>query len=78
MLKKLWLCRNIRKFYKIFGKTLDVVPCRIRIKDLRQDGFLDGVRFDIAEIIESRQYLFYDFACPMDKWLDKLYKECLL
>ena len=78
MLKKLWLCRNITKFYKIFGEALDVVPCRIHLKNLTQEGFLYSVKYDVAEIIKAQQYVFDSETYPIDRWLDKLYKEVSL
>lgn len=34
MFKKLWLCHNINKFYKIFGDEIGVVPAHTKLKDI--------------------------------------------
>lgn len=37
MLKKLWLCHNVNKLYKIFGEALEVYPCKTRLRDIFDD-----------------------------------------
>lgn len=80
MLKKLMLCHNINKFYKIFGdlssfgNTVIYKLSRVHIRDL-SDELLMSVGFDIAEVLEVCD----DFTDDqMSRWLNKLYKEVMI
>ena len=77
MFKKLWLCHNINKFYKIFGDEIGVVPAHTKLKDIHNNDFMLGVQYDVFEAMESYAECFYEEAYELYKWLIKLYKEVI-
>lgn len=72
MLKKLWLCHNVNKFYKIFGEVIEVCPCRAHIRDFNNTDFLLGVQFDIAKALETYKHSFSEQELSVRVWLNKL------
>ena len=75
MLKKVWLCHNINKFYHIFGESLEVYPCRTRIRDLKDTDFLLDVQFDIKEVLEAYKYGFDEEEYETYAWLNSMYDQ---
>lgn len=75
MLKKVWLCHNINKFYHIFGESLEVYPCRTCIRDLKDTDFLLGVQFDIMEALEAYKYGFSKEEHETYAWLNGVYEQ---
>ena len=57
---------SIKKFYKIFGVEIGIIPSYINIKN---HDFLLGVQYDVLEVIESYDG---DDQFGMINWLKRL------
>lgn len=73
MFKKLMLCRQINKFYKIFGEYIGCPGFRYRVRELTDDNLM-GIGFDLCEALEG----YDDINDSMTQWLNKLYVEVVL
>ena len=72
MLKQIKLAYDINRFYKIFAEVLDTTACRTKVRDIKAEGFLLDVQFDVREILAVYENCFYEEAYEMDSWLQKL------
>ena len=72
MLKQIKLVHDINRFYKIFAEELDRVPYRRKVRDLKAEGFLLDVQFEVREILEAYANCFCSEVYRMDAWLHKL------
>ena len=77
MLKRLRLCHKINKFYKLYSEVLDYEPDRVRLSDLSNADCLISVGFDVAQILEGYDYIFDPKTYPIERWLNKLYREVM-
>ena len=69
---KIKLAYDINRFYKIFAEVLDRVPFHTKVRDLKAEGFLLDVQFDVREVLEAYANCFYEEAYKMDAWLTRL------
>lgn len=72
MLKQIKLAFDINRFYKIFAEVLDTTACHTKLRDLKSEGFLFDVQFDVQEVLEAYADCFYEETYQMDAWLNKL------
>lgn len=71
MFKQIKLVHDINCFYKIFAEELDRVPFRTKIRDLKAEGFLLDVQFEVREILQAYSNCFCSEVYRMDAWLRK-------
>ena len=69
---KIKLAHDINRFYKIFAEELDRAPFHTKVRDLKSEGFLLDVQFEVSEILESYANCFCSEVYRMDAWLRKL------
>lgn len=69
---KIKLAYDINRFYKIFAEELDITACHTKVRDLKFEGFLLDVQFDVREVLEAYANCFCSEVYQMDAWLRKL------
>ena len=69
---KMQLAHQINRFYKQFAEVIDRTPFHTKVRDLKAEGFLLDVQFDVQEVLEAYFDQFNSEAYAVGYRLNKL------
>jgi hypothetical protein len=72
MLKRMMLYHKINKFYRAFGRNLDIVQGCITYKETNDDVVLLSVQYDLQQALEITATCCYPDIYTFDSWLRQL------